>query len=40
MKLEFQQFYYLTSAGDLEDLISLDTGEISDKKNCDIYIRL
>jgi hypothetical protein len=38
--MEFRQFYYLTSAGDLEDLISIDREEILDRKNCDIYIRL
>ena len=43
MSLEFMQVFYLSSIGDLEDLIPFtpsEPGEEDFKKNCNAYIRL
>lgn len=42
MELDFMQVYYLTSIGDLEDLIALGSpqGKAEERKNCNAYVRL
>lgn len=39
MELEFRQLYYLTSIGDLEDLLPWEKG-MEERKNCNAYVRL
>jgi hypothetical protein len=38
--LFFKQIYYLTSIGDLEDLLPWEKGLEGERKNCNAYIRL
>lgn len=38
--LEFKQIYYLTSIGDLEDLLPWEKGFEGERKNCNAYVRL